>query len=213
MSIQAVLFTILLSLSFSSGLATAGDAKEVASDVIAIHQPLARRILGKEIYLLIEQSQKRPNAFASFNGPGGSPRIRILSTLLEEFEDDEIAGTVCHELGHFFGNLSLGLRDVGLAIEAEADYFEGKCLARYLTQIRGMSRYPAEREAIRIAKNEAQAFERRFLNSDFAIADRTKGIMKTYSNPNCRLLTVIQGIRGERRPSCWFNPEESRSGL
>lgn len=188
------------------GIAEARDRLEIASDIIGLYQPLAREMFRKEIYLWIEPSNENPNAYASFNGPRGSPRIRILTSTLREFEDDEIAATVCHELGHFFGDRTFGEKEEGIALEGEADYFAGSCLMRYLTQTLHLSPGRAVVEAISIAKNEAQAFEYRRLDPNRARSKCADGINRAYPDPDCRLLTVIHGIRKLNRPVCWFNP-------
>lgn len=188
------------------GMAEARDRLEIASDIIGLYQPMAREVLGSEIYLWIEPSDESPNAYASFNGPRGSPRIHILTSTLREFEDDEIAATVCHELGHFFGDRTFGERSEGIALEGEADYFAGSCLMQYLTKTLHLSPGRAVVEAISIAKNEAQAFEHRRIDPDRARWRYVNGINLSYPDPDCRLLTVIHGIRNLKRPVCWFNP-------
>jgi len=198
---------LIIFLAFAlSGVAEAKDRLEIVSDIIGIYQPLAREMFGQEIFLWVEPSNESPNAYASFNGPRGSPRIRILTPTLIEFEDDEIAATVCHELGHFFGDRSFGERSEGIALEGEADYFAGACLMRYLTEVENLSLDRAVTEAIWIAKNEAQAFERRRLDPNRARSKCIEGIDRAYPAPDCRLLTVIHGIRNLKRPVCWFNP-------
>lgn len=197
---------ILFTLFSAPGNAQAEDRFEIVSDIIGLYQPMARATFGQEIYLWIEPSNESPNAYASFGGPRGSPRIRILSSTLIEFEGDEVAATVCHELGHFFGDRTYGERSEGIALEAEADYFAGSCLMRYLTGTRHLSVGRAQAEAIAIAKDEAQAFERRRLNPDRARSMCGEGVALSYPDADCRLLTVIHGIRNLRRPICWFNP-------
>ena len=207
MSIRSFALLSLIALFSFGNVSLANDRFELVADIVGLYQRDARRILGSEIYLMADgKDDEGPNAYASFNGPMGAPRIRLTKALLREFEDEEVAATVCHELGHFFGDLRIGTRDPGLAIEAEADYFAGGCLMRYLTEGCGISTSRAESIAIDIARNEAQAFERRLLNPDRAVSEQAHGILKGYPNANCRLLTVFHGIRGYRRPTCWYNP-------
>lgn len=201
---------LIISIYFLCGVAKAEDPFEIVSDIIGLYQPISRETFGMEIFLWIEPSNERPNAFASFRGPGGSPRIRILSSMLDQFKDSTISATVCHELGHFFGDRSMGQRQDGLALEAEADYFAGSCLVRYLSELKGFPEEKAEVEAIEIAQHEAQAFERRRLDANRARTLHIEGVELGYPEPECRLLTVIHGIRAIKRPDCWYNP---RAGL
>jgi STE24 endopeptidase len=62
---------------------------------------LARRagVRISDVYQMdMSRQSEKPNAF--FAGLGNTKRIVLGDTLLERFDDDEIAGVVAHELGH-----------------------------------------------------------------------------------------------------------------
>lgn len=199
------LFTLLalLTLVFQVAPTLASDEIQTLKDLKNLYRPEAMAKYGKPIQISIENSAKmNAYAFARF----GSPQLTISSGALKQLHDDEVISTICHEIGHLFG-VRHKWTVSGLAIEGEADYFAGSCIVRFLRQVRGMSPDRAEREAIEIAEHEAVAFARSRLNWEKAYLEAHGGIKRGYPNRECRLLTVIHGIKGWKRPQCWYNPQ------
>jgi hypothetical protein len=187
----------------ASGLARAAPRPyQVAHEVIGLYQREAIRKYGGEIYLKVDQTRGRPNAYASFHGPEGRPQIRVLVSTFEQFKGDTIAGTLCHELGHFFGDTSRGTRDGVLTLESEADYFEGECLLRYFIDVHGVSATEAESRAAQTATEEAEAFEGRVIDPAIGAHQSYTGGPTDHPPPECRLLTVLNRVHGRARPDC-----------
>jgi len=188
------------------GVSAQATELEVVKDIIGIHQQDARRILGREIGLIIRQTNEAPNAHASFLGPNNGPLLTYYSSLLQLNEDDDVVTVVCHELGHFLGSRAYGQTQIGNAIESEADYFAGKCGVRYYQMKRGMSLSAAQQE---ISENARKSFENLYevrIDPNQARHQVYPGINQIYSPPPCRVLTVIHGAMGWKRPACWYNP-------
>lgn len=193
---------------FTAVFSTPANATEteVVKDIIAIHQQDARRILGREIGLVIRQTNEEPNAHASYQGANNGPILTYYSSLLQLNEDDDVVAVVCHELGHFLGSRAFGKTQIGNAIESEADYFAGQCGVRYYRTVRGMSLSAAQQE---ISENARKSFEHLYemrIDPNKARNQAYTGINQTYSDPSCRVLSVIHGAMGWARPRCWYNP-------
>ncbi len=179
---------------------------EVIKDLIGLYQPEIRKRYGKELYFEIQETETR-NAWASITGgPNRSPLLTITSAYLYMFVDDEVINTVCHELGHFLGNISFGSTKQGAAFESEADYFGGSCAVRYYREVRGFSLNKAQETAIHMAKNSRSHVKGYCIDPYEARAMTYNGINTMYSVPECRVLSVLHGIMGWKRPACWFNP-------
>jgi hypothetical protein len=199
----------IFGLGASSLVYAAPGPVKVAGDVIGLYQTAARRKYGREIYLKVDHSPGTPNAYSSFHGPDGGPQIRILVSMIEAFRGETIAATVCHELGHFFGDASRGTRDGVLALESEADYFEGECLVVYFMKIHGLPERDAEARAMRTASDEAEAFEGRPIDPRLGLKQTFDGAPTDHPPPECRLLTVMNRIERRARPAC-IEPRDFR---
>jgi hypothetical protein len=205
-SILALLFAAI-----PAGIARAEDGIRVAQEAIALYQPEARERFGREVHLRIIDGDRRedPNAFAGWNGPGGAPRITIQRTQLARDPEDLVLHSVCHELGHFLGDRSVGVyEESDLTYEAEADYFSGSCLLRYFLEVAGMSESSARQAALETAAKGVSAHEGKRTRSDWA-RDRIYpfGIDDEYPFAECRLLTIENAIDGKPRPACWYRPK------
>lgn len=135
------------------------------------------------------------------------PSLTITTEALRQMVDDEALATMCHEMGHLFGERFFTTVS-GLAVEGEADYFAGKCLMKYLTEVRGMSSRRATAAAEEIAKGEAVAFAQGRLTWERGYLTFYEGINRSYPPDECRLLTVLHGVWGWKRPACWYNPKD-----
>lgn len=199
-------FTILIALTTSTTAASANEV-EIVKDIIGLHQQDARRILGSEIALYILETNDEPNASASYTGPNNGPLLTYYSSLLHLQRDDDVVTVVCHELGHFLGSRAPGKTRIGNAIESEADYFAGKCSVRYYTSVRGMSLGAAQEATANGAKLSFERLYQQRINPNQARSQQYMGINPSYSEPDCRVLTVIHGAMGWKRPTCWYNPQ------
>ncbi len=194
---------ILAILSVSSAQAT---ETEIVKDIISIHQPDARKLLGREISLTIYETNEAPNAHASYLAPNNGPLLTYYSSLLLDQRDDDVVPVVCHELGHFLGSRAMGQTRSGNAIESESDYFAGKCAVRYYRMIRGMSMSEAQSATAAAAQNAFQNLYKIRIDPNKARNQQFQGINQTYSKPECRVLTMIHGAMEWSRPMCWYNP-------
>lgn len=199
--LQCRLFLILVIL-FSLNVSQATEI-ETIYDVIGLHQKEMMKRRGKEVAFAIEKSPE-PNANSSYSGPSRTPLIKIKTGYLELFIDDEIITPVCHELGHFLGETSFGSYYAGsFAIESEADYYGGKCAVRYYQSI-GMSLQKAQEITIQLAKDARSKIRRKRFDPDRARLIHAAVIDTKYADGDCRVLSVVHGAMGWKRPSCWF---------
>jgi Zn-dependent peptidase ImmA (M78 family) len=179
---------------------------EKLKDLIQLYQSFALRLYKHPLSLIIEQSSEM-DAYANQRGPV----IGITEGTLSTLPDDAVLATVCHELGHFFGDSRFRLdptRQSGI-IEAEADYFAGYCLVNYYKVVKGYSKIRAEDASMIAARLEAPYFEKKRLVPERAYGETyfTQGWNRQYPEGECRLLTVLHGIKARQRPSCWYNPK------
>lgn len=178
---------------------------ETISDVIGMYQPEFRAKFGKEVAFKIERTQER-NAYASYQGPNGGPLITITSAYLELFIDDEAINSICHEIGHFLGDMSFANVGGRFAIESESDYFGGQCGVRYFRTKKGYGLSKAQDITIHNARNARSKTMSARLDPNRARIVHYQGIDTDYASGDCRVLSVVHGAMGWKRPSCWYGP-------
>lgn len=184
---------------------------EIVAEVIGSYQPLALEKLSRLIELRVSETTdcRFIQAYGGHD-KAGIPHVTFFPGLIREFSSNAVLFTLCHELGHLFGSVTP--KDAGIAtpydprdsIEGEADYFAGSCILNYLKD---------ETLAFEAGKEALQKFMGPSTTMDPERARKKKykhGIDFDYPNPDCRLLTILNGIRGEDRPTCWYNPKEKR---
>ena len=200
------LFHFVLATLFLSTIVHATEL-EIVENIISMNQEDARRILGREIAYTVFETNQQPNANASYRGPNNGPLLTYYSSLLMDQSDDDVVPVVCHELGHLLGNRASGVTPSGNAIEEEADYFAGKCSVKYYRTYRGMSLRQAQNATAAAAMKAFQELFKTRLNPDRARSEQfPSGINQTYADPDCRILTIINGSMDWKRPTCWYNP-------
>lgn len=184
----------------------ATDERELIWRTVNLYQLDARITYGHEIDLEII-SRSSLNAYPVVSNDGVS--LVFFSRLLEALSDDMIVAATCHELGHLFGSPDLRFKESDFAVEGESDYFAGACLVRYLMQYERLSRRNAEVAAEVIATSAYSILYQERLLSDCARGSRAGRVIRDgeYPEPNCRLLSVVHGARGWRRPECWYDPQ------
>lgn len=198
-------FTLLslLALILSPSIARANDELETINELLALYRPISMVKYGKEIKFTVQTSSTM-NASASARL--GGPALTITTEALRQMNDDEALATMCHEMGHLFGERLVTTLS-GLAVEGESDYFAGSCIMKYLMEVRGLSLSRAISAAEEIAKGEAVAFAQGRLIWERGYLTFYEGINNSYPPDECRLLTVLHGVWGWKRPVCWYNPK------
>lgn len=205
------------------------EKRSTVKSLVEIYNEEVKERYGKEISLKFLKS----DAVQALGGiiPGGIPEITIYEGLLSKFEKFEIAAITCHEIGHILGEVNF--RDfpdrrptpnlpLENSIEGEADYFGGKCLYNYFQR----SNYRIQSDSNEYCKNYSELFNRKsdcslaiqtakkmltnLYNAeiDFSIAidEKYDGVNPRYPSKECRFLSMIHGIAGKDRPTCWYNP-------
>lgn len=208
------LFTILLSFQTSASVCWDQSTEEktrVIKEIISAYQPRAMETLGQMIDLrLNETTDCRFIQAYGGHDKAGFPHVTFFPGLVREFSPNAVIFTLCHELGHLFGAVTP--RDIGIAtpydsrdsIEGEADYFAGSCILEYLKD---------ETLAFEAGREALQKFMGPSTSMDLERARKKKykhGVDYDYPNPDCRLLTILNGIQGIERPTCWYNPKDKR---
>jgi len=146
---------------------------------------------------------------AALDRRNGQPRMEVYHGILEAMETDAIIAATCHELGHFFGDVSLeeaGQQEsdvnLALSVEGEADYFAGKCVTQFL---------PGRHAATEAGRNLfATLHGDRAIDHHQAMSEvysLQRGIDASYPTPQCRMLSYLAGVLDEPRPKCWYNPQ------
>jgi hypothetical protein len=198
---------LALALSLTGAHSARADELDIIRDVLGLYDREAREAWGESIGLWIVDSDE-VNAFAVMRNE--RPTLKFMSALLSFYDGDEILMTACHELGHFLGDRTIdnGLSYYGLAVEGEADYFSGACAVRYFREIEGMSERSAIQRTAELAREtKSKRSERRLDENtarDWEVAPGV--ILETHPEPECRVLTIIQGANGLDRPPCWYRP-------
>jgi hypothetical protein len=114
----------------------------------------------------------------------------------------ELLMVLCHELGHHLGGAPTAARGGWSACEGQADYWS--------TQACFLGVLPRE-DAVQVALNLTQLYA---TQTSGAMPDLTCRDLRRpsrthfgYPSPQCRLDTLVAGLAGEERPSCWFVSE------
>ena len=190
---------------------TTEEKTSIVKEIVASYQSEALGRLGQMIELrLSDTTDCRFIQAYGGHDKSGIPHVTFFPGLVREFSSDAVLFTLCHELGHLFGSVnpqSMGIAtpyDPRDSIEGEADYFAGSCILNYLKD---------ETLAFQAGKEALQKFMGPTIKMAPDKARKKKykhGIDFDYPNPDCRLLTILNGIKGEERPKCWYNPKENR---
>ena len=197
------IFSLFVLLAFVPSISQATEFESI-KEIIGSYQQEFRAKFGKEVAFTIEVTSER-NAYASFAGPNGSPLITITSAYLDLFDDDEAINSICHEIGHFLGDMSFASVSGRFAIESESDYFGGKCGVKYFRR-KGYSLAKAQEITIHNARNSRSKVMSSRLDPNRARIVHFPGIDTDYATGDCRVLSVVHGAMGWKRPSCWYGP-------
>jgi hypothetical protein len=143
--------------------------------------------------------------------------ITIYAGLVKEMTPLELVSIACHEIGHILGEIKEanviggGVRQFREAVEGEADYFGGGCLRKYLEET--VFEKDSKTFAAEVAASAYQKLHhsRVPLKASLARTQKVIGILPAYPSPECRLLTVLNGIAEKERPKCWYNPSLSEA--
>jgi hypothetical protein len=187
------------------------DKQIAVRHVVHRHQDLARARYGHMIEVRFMDDSRHcdlVNMEAGLDERGHRPRIFIYHGLLTRLSIEGIIAATCHELGHFFGEVTRGQAgetgrpvELLMSVEGEADYFAGRCLADYYGSIpgaveAGRKLYGSLHIDMKINENLARG----------RAYEQNHGIDTKYPDPHCRMLSLISGALGESRPACWYNP-------
>lgn len=191
---------------------------QAAKDLVARYQPQIQARFGEKAELVFEKTNdcKWIQAYASREE--GKMFIRIYPGLINALDHDALTFAVCHELGHYLGSVTpietkvetkFDHRD---SIEGEADYFGGACARSVLCA-------PEDKlceRAVDAGRAALQAFQgsKTIIDPDLAQHKKYKkyhGINPEYPDVHCRMLSIIYGVIGEERPSCWYNPKTNKN--
>jgi hypothetical protein len=148
--------------------------------------------------------------------------IKVNKAILDSYSLLELLFYTCHELGHHFGDKKVSRFD--FAVEAEADYFGGACLSKFVSKWEQdlkpyLNQYRANRyercgrdvqclKIVDVIQSSFSSLLGTTVFPDKAIHDRfPDGINTNYPDPNCRTLSAISGLLEVDRPTCWYNPK------
>lgn len=150
-------------------------------------------------------------------------KIYINTPILQSFRLMELVLYVCHEIGHHAGEKSFHAVGSWAAVEAEADYFAGSCVANFITR-NGKKLMPyfdsfsskpyngchgdkvCEESSKIILEGYTSLFAVQVI-PEKAVREKFEGVNTSYPKPDCRALSAIAGLLAMERPSCWYNPK------
>lgn len=133
--------------------------------------------------------------------------------------EDTFALILCHETGHLYGGRPVGEEHNFLSVEGQADYWATMvCFPKILP---GLSERTPSKESVDYCKGEAKcartvdaavaltaqfADNRSLPHPKLSTPDPTivDTLNFTHPSPQCRLDTMIAGMKGNPRPRCWF---------
>jgi len=133
--------------------------------------------------------------------------------------EDTFAMVLCHEAGHLFGGKPFSDEFNRLSLEGQGDYWGARdCLKKFLPAL--PIRNPSVSslkfcEQDHICGRSVDAFlaltahfadNRNLPHPTLETPDETvvTSMLLTHPSPQCRLDTMIAGLRGLPRPHCWF---------
>lgn len=133
--------------------------------------------------------------------------------------EDTLAMILCHETGHLYGGRPFSDEFNKLSLEGQADYWgAGECLPKILPVLSPRS---SSRESLKFCQGDlncgrmVDAFL--IVTAHFADnrnlphptletpdSDVVETNFQTHPSPQCRLDTMIAGLKKQPRPRCWF---------
>lgn len=166
--------------------------------------------LGNELKVTINEDDKSLNAFATFDDQS-NPLIIVNRGLLnyEEMTKELLDLFLCHEMGHLSGGDPKLVRRNGKlswsSVEGQADYFATQICMDFLGYSEEQILHESVAFASIIAKLKGQPKLPKIETPESYNVSRT---LQTHPTPQCRLDTLVAGLRSKPRPQCWFNPKE-----
>ena len=205
------------------------EKRSVVKSLVEQYNEEVKGRYGKEISLKFLKSE----AIQALGGiTQDGPELTIFDGLLKKFDKFGAVAIACHEIGHILGKINFRsfpdrvpspTLPLDNAVEGEADYFSGGCLYNYfqsanfkttLEENEFCNKYPDlfNRKsdcylAIHTAKKMLSNLYNAEIDFSKAVLEKFDGINPSYPSKECRLLSVIHGIAGKHRPSCWYNPK------
>ncbi len=126
--------------------------------------------------------------------PGGLARHSLIT-------ENAFILIICHELGHIFGG---NPKKYNVSVEGQADYYSTKeCFKRLY--VKKDSYYHDAVGAIKSVTNlYARASGDRPPKMGKKDPNRVKKTLSTHPSIQCRMDTLIAGLKKEVRPACWY---------
>jgi hypothetical protein len=128
--------------------------------------------------------------------------IHVYGGLLShpELTEDEVTLVLCHELGHHLGGKPTASRGGWSSSEGQSDYWSGQFCANLLEK-------PEEsaEKLTRLYTETSGGSLPRLTEKEMKVVQRT---FFGYPSAQCRLDTIIAGMKGWERPFCWYAPEK-----
>jgi len=202
--------TVIITLKFLTNLASATTKMEIVRDIVNSYQSQMYDRYNVGIDLQFDENSDMLQATA---GPdeNNNPQIIFHGGALKKLELDEIVFVICHEIGHFLGRVHFKDTDFNppidpplnyeLSLEGEADYFGGKCSAKYFND--PYKAIDAARRAYSKVIESRVEIGGRYIHEIF------DGVNGQYPTSECRLQTATNGALGHKRPACWYNPRKN----
>ncbi len=223
-NMKFIILGILVSITLSVGYARSVDGNFVINRVAKANNMLDRYLMGRELALTlvllpelgnelkvtINEDDKSLNAFATFDDQS-NPLIIVNRGLLdhEEMTKELLDLFLCHEMGHLSGGDPKLVRRNGKlswsSVEGQADYFAAQICMDFLGYSEDQVLSESLAFAAMIAKLKGHLKIPKLETPESYNVSRT---LQTHPTPQCRLDTLVAGLRSKPRPQCWFNPKE-----
>lgn len=175
---------------------------------------------GRKLEIMTDYDEDWAQAFAR---RWETDQIIVYGGIAALGSEDTFALVLCHESGHLYGGKPFSDEHNRLSLEGQADYWgAGVCLEKILPAL--SPRTPTQKALEFCQRNElcarsVDAFlavtahfadNRNLPHPTLASKDETivTTMLFTHPSPQCRLDTMVAGLKKLPRPLCWFKSPE-----
>ena len=174
------------------------------------------RLFETEFQYLARANRRKFEIFADYNSEWAQAFARRWDTdhilvyggaaTIGGGSEDAFALLLCHETGHLYGGSPWSDEHNQLSMEGQADYWSAFCFKKIIQKFPYQEGDRLTEAALLLTAFYAD--NRGISHPEVGTPDPTvvERILKTHPEPQCRLDTILAGMRGAERPLCWWKP-------
>lgn len=175
---------------------------------------------GRKLEIMTDYNENWAQAFAR---RWETDQIIVYGGIAAIGSEDTFALVLCHESGHLFGGKPFSDDHNRLSLEGQADYWAaGVCFEKVLPELsprdpsRGALKFCQEDKICARSVDAFLALTAHFADNRSlphpALTSKDETIVTTmlltHPSPQCRLDTMVAGLKKLLRPLCWFKSPE-----